>query len=156
MLEFCSHCKELFHYHIIPYCPLCGALPSYWYKEKTTILPTPIVEIEETIIITKKQTLRELNRIHKEDKKIQLTSKKKKKKKWNKTKLLEWSRQVRLRDNYTCQKCGGEGLFAHHIKPKKSYPELAFDLNNGITLCNVCHGIEHDCKFDVNGAFLPR
>lgn len=57
----------------------------------------------------------------------------------------EWRRQVLLRDNFTCQNCGYKGdaldelMHAHHIKPRKKFPELAFDLDNGMALCKSCH-----------------
>jgi 5-methylcytosine-specific restriction endonuclease McrA len=57
-----------------------------------------------------------------------------------------WIREVKERDNYTCQVCGKNKtclgfrqLHAHHIKSKKQHPELMYDLDNGITLCNRCH-----------------
>jgi len=58
--------------------------------------------------------------------------------------LQLWSRQIRERDEHTCQECGViERLHAHHIKPKSKHPELALDLDNGITLCVDCHEKKH-------------
>jgi group I intron endonuclease len=62
-------------------------------------------------------------------------------------KQKEWKESVYLRDKYSCQKCFNEKGFtlnAHHIKPKEKFPELMFDVNNGITLCNSCHRAEHE------------
>lgn len=56
----------------------------------------------------------------------------------------KWVTSVYQRDNYTCQKCGAVGMIhAHHIKQWKDYPELRYEINNGITLCQDCHSIEH-------------
>ena len=58
--------------------------------------------------------------------------------------LYKWSLEVRERDGFMCRKCGSrEKLNAHHIKPFADFPELRFDINNGITLCEDCHKKEH-------------
>jgi 5-methylcytosine-specific restriction endonuclease McrA len=37
--------------------------------------------------------------------------------------------------------CGQQGgsLEAHHIRPKRRFPKLTLEVNNGITLCFDCH-----------------
>lgn len=52
----------------------------------------------------------------------------------------EWAQLVKERDGFTCQKCGDtEDVQAHHIEPVALRPDLADDLDNGITLCTSCH-----------------
>ncbi|WP_405593892.1 HNH endonuclease [Sellimonas catena] len=71
--------------------------------------------------------------------------------------------RVLLRDRYECQDCiqrlrmaavTGERLFGedakirratqvHHIKELRSYPDLAFEEDNLISLCTRCHNIRH-------------
>jgi len=61
----------------------------------------------------------------------------------------EWRRKVYERDNYTCQHCGdnkGGNLNPHHIKSFAEYPELRYDVENGITLCKNCHIAIHRKK----------
>lgn len=55
----------------------------------------------------------------------------------------EWRKNVYKRDGYRCKMPGcfspSRDIAAHHIYPKKKFPEKVFDLNNGITLCRKCH-----------------
>jgi hypothetical protein len=60
--------------------------------------------------------------------------------------LKKWAVIVKKRDNYTCQLCeetNTKVLEAHHIKEKENYPDLKFDISNGITLCCKCHYLQH-------------
>lgn len=54
----------------------------------------------------------------------------------------EWMFAVKERDNWKCKinnsDCRGR-LESHHILNWKEYPELRYDLNNGITLCHAHH-----------------
>ena len=49
-----------------------------------------------------------------------------------------WKYQVYKRDNFKCKinnkDCGGR-MEAHHILRWRDYPELRYEVNNGITLC---------------------
>ena len=53
----------------------------------------------------------------------------------------KWRQAVFERDNYTCQECGQMGcvLNAHHIQSWKDFPELRYDIDNGVTVCVSCH-----------------
>ena len=69
-------------------------------------------------------------------------SKKKHSYKYNDPKYKLWREKVFRRDRYMCQLCGSKGgLNAHHIKRKADYPNLAYTVKNGITLCATCHEI---------------
>jgi hypothetical protein len=59
----------------------------------------------------------------------------------NSPEYKKWRTDVFVRDGFTCQECGDEGkvLNAHHIKSFSDFPELRFDVDNGITLCVDCH-----------------
>lgn len=60
-----------------------------------------------------------------------------------------WRFDVFVRDKFTCQECSdarGGNLNAHHIKHFADFPELRFDISNGITLCEKCHKKYHIAK----------
>lgn len=58
--------------------------------------------------------------------------------------LSKWRLLVRKRDGNKCVKCGDVNyLHVHHIKGFSEYPELATDIENGITLCEMCHSLIH-------------
>ena len=59
-----------------------------------------------------------------------------------------WREFIFKRDNYTCQICGdnkGGNLNAHHLEGYSNNPDLRTTLENGITLCETCHGNFHHC-----------
>ena len=61
--------------------------------------------------------------------------------------LRKWAKQIKARDNFTCNRCNtvatGGSIHAHHIVPKEYFPEVAFDMDNGVTLCSSCHRSFH-------------
>lgn len=61
------------------------------------------------------------------------------------TEEKRWRNKVYIRDDYTCQMCGqcGGDKNAHHIMSYKDYPELRFEIENGLTLCYNCHLLIH-------------
>ena len=66
----------------------------------------------------------------------------------------KWISAVHAKCDYTCQHCGVDGtkqevyLVAHHIKEWAKYPELRFDVDNGLTLCVKCHDKVHYGELD--------
>ena len=66
------------------------------------------------------------------------------------TEYKEWRKTVFERDNYTCQMCGKRGvkINAHHKNAYAYYPDLRYDIDNGITLCVPCHKAIHRRRFD--------
>lgn len=64
----------------------------------------------------------------------------------HRTDIVNWSKFVRDRDNYTCQICGRKDgkMDAHHLFDKIKYPHLVLDLSNGICICKSCHTQLHN------------
>lgn len=63
---------------------------------------------------------------------------------------ISWRKLVFSRDMYTCKRCGAHSgggksirLNAHHIYNWSDHPELRYDTDNGITLCEKCHNEFH-------------
>ena len=51
-----------------------------------------------------------------------------------------WSQTIKSRDNSICVRCGSvKKVAASHIYPKGRYRHMAYDLDNGVTLCFACH-----------------
>lgn len=70
-----------------------------------------------------------------------------------------WRKAVYERDDWTCRHCKKRGvrLHAHHIKPKSQYPDLIFDVSNGLTLCEPCHHKIHTKMEEARyGIFIKR
>jgi len=81
----------------------------------------------------------------------------------NSLRYRQWRDDIFTHDNFTCQSCGddrGHNLNAHHIESSSKILqqyEIAtveeslgcdklWSLNNGITLCEDCHKLEHRKK----------
>lgn len=59
----------------------------------------------------------------------------------------QWRISVYKRDNYTCQCCGdntGGNLEAHHLDSHNWAKDKRLDIDNGVTLCNLCHTDFHN------------
>lgn len=63
----------------------------------------------------------------------------------NNSAYKEWRMSVYSRDNFKCKinnyDCKGR-LEAHHILTWRDYPELRYEINNGITLCHAHHPLK--------------
>ena len=64
----------------------------------------------------------------------------------NGTAEYRWKKEIKKRDGYKCKmnnkECKGV-LEAHHILAWRDYPDLRYDINNGITLCKFHHPLKY-------------
>ncbi len=64
------------------------------------------------------------------------------KRRWRTKECIKWRNDIFKRDDWKCkiadENCKGK-LEAHHILRWSEYPELRFEINNGITLCYYHH-----------------
>jgi hypothetical protein len=62
--------------------------------------------------------------------------------------IYEWRNKVFKRDFYKCRHCGSKKeIEAHHIIEWAKCVETRFDIDNGLTLCIICHGKVHNTNF---------
>ena len=68
----------------------------------------------------------------------------------------EWSIQVKSRDKWKCKignsDCLGR-LESHHILSWKDYPELRYEVSNGITLCHLHHPRKKEDELKLSSHF---
>jgi len=70
------------------------------------------------------------------------------------SRMKEWRYLVFKRDKFVCQTPNcfeAKDLHAHHIKEFAKYPELRFEVSNGVTVCKSCHNKIHS-KRGKNGS----
>ena len=66
----------------------------------------------------------------------------------------QWAEAVKRRDNYQCTTPGcneTRHLQAHHIEPASDRPDLAYNIDNGRTLCQACHNAVHGRRYANTG-----
>ena len=72
-----------------------------------------------------------------------------------------WSRLIRKRDNFTCQRCGKkyeegqQGLHCHHHRTR-SCNSTRFDWDNCASLCHGCHQYVHSHALEHVEFFKSR
>src|SRR3569833_3045157 len=72
-----------------------------------------------------------------------------------------WVVSVYRRDRYFCQLCGRKcdrknRPEAHHIRPVRDFPELVLDVNNGVTLCALCHELTYGKEHEFEDLLTAR
>lgn len=64
--------------------------------------------------------------------------------------------EAKRRDGWKCRHCGARGrLEVHHIKRVKTHPQHAYDLENLLSLCGVCHAKETARETGINPELSP-
>lgn len=66
----------------------------------------------------------------------------------NHVEYQEWRKKVKKRDNYTCQISGLKNsirreIDVHHLHAWQSYPDLRYDISNGIVMWSKLHTLFH-------------
>lgn len=55
------------------------------------------------------------------------------------TRYKIWVEKIMEKNNGNCVMCNKKANQAHHIKDRIRFPELIYNLENGIPLCKSCH-----------------
>lgn len=65
---------------------------------------------------------------------------------------LLWRQEVLKRDVSSCKCCGEENtqMNVHHIESFSRRPNIALEIDNGVTLCNECHKEYHSNFFHAD------
>ena len=104
-----------------PKCPMCGKKISYQSKGCSKC-SAPKGEKNYRWIIDRSKLIKRQER--------------------NDSAYYDWRLNVWIRDNFKCKinncDCSGK-IIAHHILGWALYPELRYEINNGITLCQAHH-----------------
>lgn len=64
----------------------------------------------------------------------------------------QWMLAVKNRDRWTCVNCSSKTkVIAHHIFRFWSFPEFRYSIDNGMTLCRICHKTvsKHDRHWEL-------
>lgn len=63
----------------------------------------------------------------------------------NDPEYIFWAKAVKKRDNYTCQICKKRGvpIHSHHLNSWQDFPELRYELSNGVCICCEDHDLFH-------------
>lgn len=83
-------------------------------------------------------------------------SKLKKKQERNDSAYHEWRKSVRDRDGWQCKMSNSDCLgkvVAHHILSWSKFPDLRYEINNGITLCRFHHPRKRDDEIRLSPYF---
>jgi len=139
-----EHCKKLSEAH--------KGLPGYWKGKKRPPMSKEAREKIRQAMLGRKITWNDKLKVPKSEehkRNMSLAKRGSKHPNWKggvyidyskSPRYKRWRKKVVDRDNYTCQKCGSKKQpQAHHLKNKKDYPELMFNVDNGQTLCYKCH-----------------
>jgi len=72
--------------------------------------------------------------------------------------MTNWRNLVFNLGNFTCRHCNkiGGKLHVHHKAPYSLFPELRWELNNGMVLCENCHKEVHKIATELFGGLTRK